>query len=91
MPEQPGWQKAASPVGMNVLGIQGKTVIRSLFVHPHAWFEDTVSLRNESLVCERAAVCNRERALPSTDTNFPAQFITAMVVSVNKNMPQQHT
>jgi len=43
MAEQPRRQKAASPEGLKVLCIHGKMVIRSLFAHPHARFENAMS------------------------------------------------
>ena len=43
MAEQPRRQKAAYPEGLNALCIQGKTVIRSLFAHHYARFENAVS------------------------------------------------
>ena len=41
--EQPRRQKAAFPEGLKALCIHGKTVIRSLFAHPHARLENTMS------------------------------------------------
>jgi hypothetical protein len=43
MAEQPRRQKAAFSEGLKALCILGKMVIRSLFVHPHARFENAMS------------------------------------------------
>jgi hypothetical protein len=43
MEEQPRRENAASSEGLNTLCIHCETVIRSLFVHPHARFENAIS------------------------------------------------
>lgn len=43
MAEQPRRQKAAFPEGLKGLCTHGKMVIRSLFAHPHARFENAMS------------------------------------------------
>jgi hypothetical protein len=43
MAEQPRRQTAAFPEGLKAYCIHGKMVIRSLFTHPHARFENTMS------------------------------------------------
>jgi hypothetical protein len=87
MAEQARRQKAAFPERLKALCIHGKTVIRSLFAHPHAPLENTMSQGTvpSGVDAQRAATGACGPCLQRI--RFFLSRITAMVVSVNNNIP----